>query len=67
MGKEILKIVIKVLIYALGLVGAYLGVSACVSCSVNRELHSTGSGIGIFHYADTFRVNHGNSTTIKIN
>lgn len=66
MKKEILKIIVKVLIYALTLVGAYLGVNAFTSCTVQREIKSSGSGVGIFHYSDTFRVNHGNTTTIKI-
>jgi hypothetical protein len=33
MKKEVLKIIIKVLIYALGLVGSALGISALTSCS----------------------------------
>lgn len=42
MNKEILKIVIKVLIYALGLIGSYLGVSALTSCSVSRSVNGSG-------------------------
>lgn len=66
MKKEILKIIVKVLIYALGLVGAYLGVSAVTSCAVQREVKTSGTGVGIFHYTDTFRVNHGKTTTIRV-
>lgn len=42
MKKEILKIVIKVLIYALGLIGSYLGISALSSCSSSRAVECHG-------------------------
>lgn len=41
--KEILKIVIKVLIYALTLVGGYLGVSALTSCSSSHNVETIGT------------------------
>lgn len=66
MKSELLKILLKVIVYACGLLLAYLGVSACVSCAFQREIRSSGSGIGIFHYVDTFKVDHGRSTTIKV-
>lgn len=37
MKKEILQIIIKVAIYALGLVAAYLGVSSLSSCAFQRS------------------------------
>lgn len=42
MKKEILKIVIKVLIYALGLIGSYLGITALTSCSSHRAVECSG-------------------------
>lgn len=42
MKKEILKIVIKVLIYALGLIGSYLGISALTSCSASHSVDGSG-------------------------
>lgn len=42
MKKEIIKIVIKVLIYALGLIGSYLGISALTSCSSSRAVECHG-------------------------
>ena len=42
MEKDILKIVIKVLIYALGLIGSYLGISALTSCSSSRSVECHG-------------------------
>lgn len=42
MKKEILKIVIQVLIYALGLIGSYLGINALTSCSSNRAVECSG-------------------------
>lgn len=43
MKKEILQIVIKVLIYALGLVAAYLGVTSLTSCSSSHSAVSSGT------------------------
>lgn len=42
MKKEILKIMIKVLIYALGLIGSYLGISALTSCSASHSVDGSG-------------------------
>lgn len=42
MKKEIIKIVIKVLIYALGLIASYLGITALSSCSSNRAVECSG-------------------------
>lgn len=42
MKKEIIKIVIKVLIYALGLIGSYFGISALTSCSSSRAVECHG-------------------------
>jgi hypothetical protein len=62
MKKEILKIVVKVLIYALGLIGSFLGISALTSCSSSRavEFHGRGSVIlqdttFVQHSSDYFR------------
>lgn len=58
MKKEILKIVIKVLIYALGLIGSYLGISALTSCSSSRAVEFKGRGTVIIQ--DTTTVLHSN-------
>ena len=42
MKKEILKIVVKVLIYALGLIASALGISALTSCSVSHSVEGSG-------------------------
>lgn len=42
MDKEILKIVVKVLIYALGLIGSALGISALTSCSASHNIDGSG-------------------------
>lgn len=42
MNKEIIKIVIKVVIYALGLIGAYLGVTSLSSCTFGRSFVAEG-------------------------
>lgn len=56
MKKEIIKIVIKVLIYALGLIGSYLGISALTSCSSSHNIEAT--GITRIHVTDTTYVKH---------
>ncbi len=62
MKKEVIKIVIKVLIYALGLIGSYFGISALTSCSSSRAVEFKGRGIVIIqdtttvlHSSDYFR------------
>lgn len=62
MNKEVLKIIIKVLIYALGLIGSYLGVSALTSCSSSRAVECHGKATiliqdstTIEHSSDYFR------------
>lgn len=56
MKKEILKIVIKVLIYALGLIGSYFGLSALTSCSASHSVD--GSGKTIIVTTDTTYIYH---------
>lgn len=62
MKKDIIKIIIKVLIYALGLIGSYFGISALTSCSSSRAVEFKGRGTviiqdttSIFHSSDYFR------------
>lgn len=62
MNKEILKIVIKVLIYALGLIASALGISALASCSSSRAVQFHGRGVVtiqdttfVEHSSDYFR------------
>lgn len=42
MNKEVLKIIIKVLIYALGLIASALGISALTSCTSSRAVECHG-------------------------
>lgn len=56
MNKEVLKIIIKVLIYALGLVGSALGVSTLVSCTSSRAVQFHGRGTVLIQ--DTTFVEH---------
>lgn len=56
MKKEVLKIIIKVLIYALGLVGSALGISALTSCSSSRSVQFHGRGVVLIQ--DTTFVEH---------
>ena len=63
MKKEILKIIIKVLIYALGLIGSYLGISALTSCSASHHLE--GSGKTTIVTTDTTFIYHGGALKTK--
>lgn len=63
MNKEVLKIIIKVLIYALGLIGTYFGVSAMTSCTVQRQFDSYGKGTIIL--SDTTSISHSGSWFFK--
>lgn len=42
MKKEIVQIIIKVALYALGLIAAYLGVSSLASCSTSHNVVASG-------------------------
>ena len=42
MKKDILKIIIKVALYALGLIAAYFGVSTMTSCSTSHNVVASG-------------------------
>ena len=56
---EVIKIIIKVLIYALGLIGTYFEVSAMTSCTVQRQFDSSGKGTIIV--SDTTFISHSGS------
>lgn len=42
MKKDIIQIIIKVALYALGLIAAYFGVSSMTSCSTSHHVASSG-------------------------
>ena len=63
--KELLKIVIKVLIYALTLIGAWLGVTSLSACSYNRNVTSAGRAIVITTATDTTYIDHGGTLDIR--
>lgn len=56
MKKDIIKIIIQVLIYALGLIGSYLGISALTSCTTQRTSQSVGRARIII--SDTTDIKH---------
>lgn len=63
MNKEFIKIFIKVLIYFLGLIGTYFGVSAMTSCTIHRNFESSGRGTVII--SDTTHLLHSGSWFFK--
>ena len=58
MKKEVLQIIIKVLIYALGLIGSAIGITALMSCSSSRAVQFHGRGTVLIQ--DTTFVEHTN-------
>lgn len=62
-NKEVIKIFVKVLIYALGLIGSALGISALTSCSVSHNIE--GSGRTTIVTTDTTYVYHNGVLKIK--
>lgn len=62
--KEFFKIIIKVLIYALGLIGGYIGVTAMMSCTGQRNVITRGSGRVVT--VDTVYIDHNGNYQIKI-
>lgn len=54
--KEILKIVVKALIYVLTLVGGYLGITSLTSCSTSHNVEA--SGVTRIHVTDTTFIKH---------
>lgn len=63
MNKEILIIIIKVLIYALGLIAGYLGVSTLTSCSTSSGVHAY--GVTKIVTTDTTLIEHGQRINTK--
>lgn len=63
--KEIVIIVIKVLIYALGLIAAALGVSAITSCAAAQHTYKS-EGRTLIVTNDTTVIHHDGALSIKI-
>lgn len=56
MDKEIIKIIIKVAMYALGLIAAYFGVTSLASCSTSHNVVARGRTTIVT--VDTTHVSH---------
>ena len=63
MKKEIVQIIIKVALYALGLIAAYFGVTSLTSCSTSHNV--VASGRTTIVTVDTTFVKHGGSIRSK--
>lgn len=63
MKKDILQIIIKVLIYALGLIAAYLGVTSLSSCTFTRS--SVVRGRATIITVDTTYIKHNGTLKTK--
>ena len=57
MKTDLLKMFIKVLIYALGLIASYLGVTSLTSCSTSRDVVVRGRAVIVTN--DTTIIDHG--------
>lgn len=65
MKTELLKILIKVLIYALSLIGAYLGVTSLTSCSSSRDVVVRGRAVIVT--TDSTFVEHNRNFDYNVN
>lgn len=63
MNKEVIKIIVKVLIYALTLIASFLGVSAVTSCSASQQVQGYGKTSVII--TDTTFIYHDGYLKIK--
>lgn len=63
MKREFIKIIIKVALYALGLIAAYFGVSTMTSCSTSHNIVSRGHTTIVS--VDTTIVKHDGSVRSK--
>lgn len=63
MKNEVIKIIIKVALYALGLIAAYFGVTSLASCSTSHNVSVRGRATIIT--VDTTYVKHGGSVRSK--
>lgn len=61
--KELIKIVIKVLLYILTLIGGYFGVTSLTSCTIQRKAEIKGRAIIVTN--DTTIVNHDGSLEFR--
>lgn len=61
--KELIKIVIKVLLYILTLIAGYFGVASFISCTIQRKADIKGRAIIVTN--DTTIVNHNGSLKFK--
>lgn len=61
--KGIIKIVIKVLLYLLTLIGGYFGVTSLTSCTIQRKAEIKGRAIIVIN--DTTIVNHDGSLEFR--
>lgn len=61
--KDIIKIVIKVLLYILTLIGGYFGVTSLSSCTIQRKAQITGKAVIVT--IDTTTIHHEGSLELK--
>lgn len=61
--KEIIKIVIKILLYILTLIGGYFGITSLTSCTIQRKAEIKGRAIIVTN--DTTIVNHDGSIDFR--
>lgn len=65
--RDKVKLIVKILLYILTAIAGVLGIESFASCTVQRTMTTSGKGVGIFHYADTFQVEHGNDIKLRLN
>lgn len=65
--RDKVKLIVKILLYIITAIAGVLGIESFASCTVQRTMSTSGKGLGIFHYTDTFQVEHGNNIKLRLN
>lgn len=66
MKKKPIEYIIKAIIYIIAAVASYFGVSSFTSCTVQRAAETRGRAVGVFHYVDTFYIDHGGDVRVSV-
>lgn len=65
--RDKVRLIVKILLYIITAIAGVLGIESFASCTVQRTMSTSGKGLGIFHYTDTFQVEHGNDIKLRLN
>lgn len=64
MNKDLIKLIVKIILYIITAVAAYFGVSAFTSCTAQRNIVTRGHGMVVTY--DTIYINHDGNYQLDI-